>query len=351
VTTGRTLAELGRLLGAEVVGDPTLAILGVAPLEEARPDELSFLHNPKYVSVARASRAGAVIVPDPALLPGRNLLVHPHPYLVHARALALFFPEAEPEEGIHPTAVVDATAELAEGVSVGPWTVVGPECRIGSGTVLGAGVVLGRQVEIGDECRLHPHVVVLDRCRIGNRCILQPGVVVGGDGFGYATVNGVHHKVPQVGIAVLEDDVEVGANTCIDRGALRETRIARGTKIDNLVQVAHNVTIGEGSLIVALVGLGGSTRIGEHAVLGGQVGTAGHLTIGDGAIVSGRAGVIKDVPPGAFYGGFPARPHREWLKGLAEQRKIPGLLERVARLEHRLAELEARSDGGDDDKQ
>jgi UDP-3-O-[3-hydroxymyristoyl] glucosamine N-acyltransferase len=200
-------------------------------------------------------------------------------------------------------------------------------------------------VEIGADTVLHPRVVVEDGCRVGSRCVLQPGVVIGGDGFGFATVEGVHHKVPQVGIVVVEDDVELGANVCVDRATLGVTRIGRGAKIDNLVQIAHNVEVGEGSILVAQVGIAGSTRLGHHVVMGGQAGAAGHVTLGDGALVDAKAAVFKSVPAGVRVGGIPARPHREWLRDSANLRRFESLRQRLAALE---AELETLRRAGDE---
>ncbi len=345
MTVSLTLGDLGARLGAKVVGDADLVLHGIRPLAEAGPEHLSFLHNPKYRKQVAASRAGAIIVDDPEIAPGKNLLVVEHPYLAHARALEIFYPEDLPAAGVHPSAVVDPEAELGQGVAVGPLAVISRGCRIGDGTVVGSGAVLGRNVHVGRDCRIRPRVVIEDGCRVGDRCILHAGVVVGADGFGFATVDGVHHKVPQVGIVVVEDDVEIGANTCIDRAALGETRIGKGTKIDNLVQLGHNVQVGEGSLIVAQVGISGSTRLGHHVTMGGQAGVSGHLRIGDGAIVGGQCGVIKDVPDGAFVAGYPAQPYQEWVRSMAQLRNIWKLRRRIGELEKTLEELRARVEG------
>lgn len=335
-----TLGDLGARLGARIVGDAGIVLRGIRPLDEAGPEDLSFLHNPKYRKQVASSRAGAVIVDDPEIAPGKNLLVVEHPYLAHARALELFYPEELPPPGVHPSAAVAPDAVLGEGVSVGPCAVVGEGCSIGNGTVMGPGAVLGKNVRVGSDCRIHPRVVIEDGCTVGDRCILHAGVVLGADGYGFATVDGVHHKVPQIGTVVVEDDVEIGANACIDRGALGETRIGRGTKIDNLVQIGHNVQVGEGCLLVAQVGISGSTRLGHHVVMGGQVGVAGHLDIGDGAMFGGKTGVISDIPAGAFMAGFPHQPYREWVRSMAQVRKLWQLRRRVIELEKRLERLE-----------
>lgn len=334
------LAELASKFGAEVVGDADLLVVGVRPLDTAEAAHLSFLHNPKYVEEARSSAAGAILVSDAEVLPGRNLLVCPEPYLALARALEIFNPVHRPPAGIHPSAVVAEDALLGEAASVGPQAVVGDGSRIGDRSVVGAGCVLGRGVTVGADCLLHPRVVIEDGCRIGDRCIIQSGTVVGADGFGFATVDGVHHKVPQVGIVVLEDDVELGANVCVDRAALGETRIGRGTKVDNLVQVAHNVEVGEHCLLVAQTGISGSCKIGHHTVFAGQSGCSGHLKIGNGVVLAARAVAIKDVPDGVTLSGHPGRPHREWLKTQANIQRLDGLKDKIKEIEERLTDVE-----------
>ncbi len=342
------LDELAERLGAELRGDPERRVSGVRPLDEAGPEHLSFLHNPKYLGLARSSSAGAILTRDASLLPGRDVLVCAEPYLALARALEVLHPAEAATPGVHPSAVVSEGVEIAEGVSIGPCAVIGPGSRIGARTVVGPGSALGRHVEVGDDCLLHPRVVIEDGCRVGDRCILHAGVVVGSDGYGFATVAGVHHKVPQVGIVVLEDDVELGANVCVDRATMGETRIGRGTKVDNLVQIAHNVRIGEGSLLVAQVGISGSTRIGHHATFAGHSGAAGHLTIGNNVVVGAKSAVYKDLPDGAFVTGVPARPHRDWLKANANLQRLDELRKRVKELEQTIARL-ARADRGGGD--
>jgi UDP-3-O-[3-hydroxymyristoyl] glucosamine N-acyltransferase len=337
--TSYTLGELAARVGGETVGDARRRFTGLKPLSEAREGDLSFYHNRRYLAEARASRAGALLVAEPTEFPGRDLLVCREVYPAFATLLELFHPAAPPPAGVHPSAVVAASARLGAGVSVGACAVVGERAAIGEGTIIGAHAVVGDDAEIGAATLVHPHVVVEPRCRVGARCILHAGVVIGSDGYGFATSAGVHRKVPQVGIVVVEDDVELGANVCIDRATLGETRIGRGTKVDNLVQIAHNVIVGEHSLIVAQVGISGSTTLGHHVVMAGQSGAAGHLHLGDGTQVAAQAAVMADTRPGETVAGSPARPLKEWYRALANLLQLDALRRRVRELERAVARL------------
>lgn len=335
-----SLRQLAQLVGGEVLGDGDLQLTGVRPLEDAGPEHLSFYHNRKYLTAAQNSRAGALLLADPQLFPGRNLLVHREPYWALAKILEFFYPPKRPEPGVHPQAVVAPSARLGARVSVGPFAVIGEGAVLGDGVVVGPLCVVGEGCQIGEETILHPGVILEPGCQVGARCILQAGVVVGADGFGFATSQGKHYKVPQVGRVVIEDEVELGANVCVDRATLGETRIGRGTKVDNLVQIGHNVVIGEGCLLVAQTGIAGSSKLGRGVILAGQAGVTGHITIGDGAIITAKAGAMEDVPPGAMVSGMPARAHRQWLEAQARLYQLAKLQARVAELEERLAKLE-----------
>lgn len=341
MTRRYSLADLADRLGAEVVGDGEREVEDIRPLDRAGPEHLSFLHNPKYVEQAAASSAGAILVDDADRLSGRDLLVCGHPYLAVARALELFHPRPAPAPGVDPSAVVADDLRLGDGASIGPLTAVGRGVVIGERSVVGAGCAIGDGVVVGDDVLIHPRVVIEDGCRIGDRCILQAGVVIGSDGYGFATVDGVHHKVPQVGIVVLEDDVEIQANTTVDRATMGETRIGRGTKVDNLVQLAHNVEVGEHCLLVSQTGISGSTKIGRYSIFAGQSGAAGHLEIGERTTVTARAAAMKSVPAGTVLAGFPGRPQREWMKTQAAVQRLGALRERIAELERRLATIES----------
>jgi len=326
--------ELAETLRTGLVGDPEIEILGVAPLHRASPTDLSFLNNPKYRPQALACAAGAVLVSVGERLGGRTVLPCSNPYASLARALRLFHPEEVPVPGIHPTAVLSEGCLVAPTARIGPHAILGEGTRVGERSVVGAGTVVGKSCSIGDDCRIYPRVVLYDGTIMGDRVILHAGCVLGSDGFGYAQEGGAHLKVPQVGRVVVEDDVEIGANTTVDRGAMEETRIGRGSKIDNLVQVAHNVVIGPGCILLAQSGISGSTVLGAGVVIAGQSGAVGHIHIGDGAKVGAKSAVTKDVPPGGFVTGHPARDHRLWLRERA-------LVGKLGQLEARLRDVEA----------
>jgi UDP-3-O-[3-hydroxymyristoyl] glucosamine N-acyltransferase len=297
--------------------------------------QVSFLSNPRYAPEASRSAATAVLVADGVDLPGACLIVVADPYLALARALEIFHPPERPEAGVRPGAHVPASCRIAPTACVQPGAVLGERCEVDGGAVISAGVVLGNDVRVGDDSVLHPRVTVYAGCRLGRRVVVHAGAVIGSDGFGFARDGDRHHKIPQVGNVVVEDDVEIGANATIDRATFGSTRIGRGTKIDNLVQIGHNVTVGENCILVAQTGISGSTRLGRGVIFAGQSGAAGHLSIGEGARVGAKSAVLQDLPPGAFVIGSPAIEAGRWRRAVAVFGRLPELRRRLLRLEGR----------------
>lgn len=339
-----TLREIADAFGWELEGAADVVVTGVAGLEDAGPTELTFLANPRYAPKARTTRAAAIILGRGVAADGVPCPVvrAPDAYLAFAQAAKWFYRPPTLPAGVHPTAVVAASARLGEGVGVGPYAVVGEHVVIGDRTTLYPHVVVYDHARIGPDCVLHAHVVVREGVEIGRRVTIHSHVTIGCDGFGYARrADGGWEKIPQAGRVVVEDDVEIGAGTQIDRPSVGETRIRRGAKLDNLVQIGHAVEVGEDALLCAQVGVAGSAVIGSRVILAGQVGVAGHLTIGDGVTASAQSGIPNDVPPGRHVAGYPAVERRQWLRVSAALAKLPGLLKLVQTLETRLAALEA----------
>jgi UDP-3-O-[3-hydroxymyristoyl] glucosamine N-acyltransferase len=344
----RILRDLAEYVGGRIIGDGTVTIFRVSPIEEAGPGDITFLANPRYARFIPGSKASAIIVAPQVVCsevakPGQGFLEVAQPYVAFAKILQLFAPATEYRQEIAPSAHIDPTAKVGHDVSLYPNVYVGKLAQIGDRSVLLPGVFVGDRVEIGSDCVLHPNVVVRDGCRVGSRVILHAGVVIGSDGFGYAGSGEDRIKIPQVGVVEVEDDVEIGANTTIDRATLGRTLIARGAKIDNLVQIAHNVTVGPNSVIAAQAGVAGSTKLGKNVTLAGQVGVVNHIEIGDGAVIGPQSGVPQSVPAGALLsGGIGVAPHHEWLKVMTLLPQLPRLWSLVRRLDKQVAQLANR---------
>jgi UDP-3-O-[3-hydroxymyristoyl] glucosamine N-acyltransferase len=335
------LQDIATRLECRLEGDGSIDISGVAGIEDAGPGDLTFFTNPKYAPELRATRASAVILGENAEAAPCAMLRAKQPYLAFARAVALFADPWRPPAGVHPRAWVGEHVTLGADVSIGPFAVIEDGARLGSRTIVHAHVTIGRQAEIGDDCVIHARVCVRERIRIGHRVVIQDGAVIGSDGFGFARrPDGTHHKIPQIGGLVIEDDVEIGANTTIDRPAVGETRIGAGTKIDNLVQIAHGVSVGRNVLLAAQVGVAGSVTIEDDVTLAGQVGVAGHITLGKGVIATAQTGIPNSVPAGEFVSGYPAIRNKDWLRASAVFRRLPELKKRIADLEQRIKALE-----------
>ncbi len=341
------LGRIAEIAGASLEGDPSVPIDGVCGLEDARPGDLSFLSSPRYASQLATTKATAVI-----LAPGVEAPTHVQvlrardPYVAFVQLLPHFEPpRSEARPGVHPSAVVAGNVRLGEGASIGALAMVEEDVSIGARTRVGSGCVIGRGTVVGDDCTLHPRVVIMHGCILGQRVIVHPGAVIGADGFGYTFADGAYRKVPQVGTVEIADDVEVGANACIDRATIGRTRIGRGTKIDNLVQLAHNSAVGEGCAFASQSGVAGSTKFGDGVRIGGQAGIGGHLRIGDGVTIGGQGGVIGDVEAGATITGYPARDHKTMMRVHAAMMQLPEMIRRLRRLERNAP---GRSDPSED---
>jgi UDP-3-O-[3-hydroxymyristoyl] glucosamine N-acyltransferase len=338
------LRDLAVRLGCRLDGDGDLEIVRVVGIQDAAPGDITFLANPKYERALATTRASAVILREDAPAAACAMLRAADPYLAFARSVGIFHPPSRPAPGVHPLAAVAADARLGRDISIGAFVAIGEGAVIGDRTVIMPNVTVGAGTRIGADCLIHSNVAIREGVTLGDRVVLQNGVVIGGDGYGFVRRgDGTHEKIPQMAAVVLEDDVELGANTTVDRPAVGETRIRSGTKIDNLVMIGHGVTVGRNVLLAAQVGIAGSTDVGDDAVFGGQVGVGGHLTIGRGAVAVGQSGVTHSLEPGVMVAGYPAIDSAEWRKSSVVFRRLPELKRRIEELETRLSELTSRA--------
>lgn len=335
-----SLRELAALIGGTVIGNAEATVDGLGSLDDAREGQITFLSNPKLADKVRTTAATAVILPKGVDSCGKNVIETSNPYLAFAKVLTFFSSSFVEPKGVMAGAHVSESARLGADVSIYPGAFIGAGVILGDRVVIHPGAVIYEQAVIGDDVTIHANVSVRERCRIGNRVIIHNGAVIGSDGFGYAPDGKSYYKIPQVGIVVIEDDVEIGANTTIDRAALDVTRIERGVKIDNLVQIAHNCVIGADTAIAALSGISGSTVIGRNVTIGGQSATAGHVKVGDNVILAGRCGVTSNIEQPGVYSGVPPLPHKEWLKASVLFSKLPEMKRVIATLEKRVTDLE-----------
>jgi UDP-3-O-[3-hydroxymyristoyl] glucosamine N-acyltransferase len=340
---GKTLKELSAFVDGELVGDGDIMITGVSGIREAAEGDITFLANSKYLPLLEKTRASAIVTSRDVAIGHKPIIRTENPSLAFVKIVSFISPDHTVHpKGIHPTAVIGKNVSLGKNVAIGPYAVIEDNAKIGQDSVIYSGCFIGHDTEIGSHGLIYPNVSLRERIRIGENVIIHSGTVIGSDGFGYVSVEGRHHKVPQVGTVVIEDDVEIGANVAIDRARFDKTIVGRGTKIDNLVHIAHNVVIGENSLIVAQVGISGSTVIGKGVTLAGQVGIVGHVEIGDNAVVMAQSGVSKSVPAGACVWGYPAKPQESAKRVNACVQNLPRLYKTISELRKKIEELEAK---------
>ena len=339
----KTLREIAELIDGEIVGNEKIVITGVCGIKEASPGDVTFLANPKYAPFIEKTQASAIITSREIESATKPIIRTDDPSLAFAKILSLVVPnEVSHPQGIHPSVILGKNVKTGSGVAIGPYVVIEDNVTIGDKTIIYAGCFIGHHAQIGSGTLIYPNVSIRERVSIGNCVIIHSGTVIGSDGFGFATIKGMHHKIPQIGTVIVEDDVEIGANVTIDRARFDKTLIGRGTKIDNLVQIAHNVVIGENSIIVAQAGISGSTTIGKGVTLAGQAGLVGHITVGDGAIIAAQAGVTKSVVANTIVSGYPAKPHTQAKRVNACVQNLPKLYKQVAQLKKKISELEAK---------
>lgn len=338
----KSLQELADFINGKVIGDGNIIIAGINSIDEAKKGEITFITTPKYLSILKTTKASAIIVSSDFKESEKPLLCTDNPYLAYAKIVSLFHEKPYHARGINPSAVIGNNTEIGIDVSIYPFVYVGDNVRIGDGVSLYPGVYVGDDVHIGKGTVVYANTSIHEGCKIGERVIIHSGSVIGSDGFGFAKNGKMHHKIPQVGIVQIDDDVEIGANNAIDRAALGKTWIKRGVKTDNLVQIGHNVIIGEDTIIVAQVAIAGSAEIGNNVVLAGQVGVGGHLKVGDNVTVGGRSGITKDIAPNQIVSGIPAIPHKEWLKSQVCITKLPKMRKSLKELESKVEKIEKK---------
>ncbi|MBP7230325.1 MAG: UDP-3-O-(3-hydroxymyristoyl)glucosamine N-acyltransferase [Syntrophaceae bacterium] len=338
----KSIADIAALLGGTVAGDEKVIIRGIRPIDEAGEGDLTFVANPKYFPLLKTTRASAILALPGTVAPDKNLILLPDPYVAFGKLLGLFYPVGHGFTGISPDAFIEEGASVSGQATVFPRVFIGRGASIARGAVLYPGVFIGQNVSIGEDTILYANVSVYAHCVIGKRVILHSGVVIGGDGFGFSSPGAGNEKIPQVGIVQIDDDVELGANTTVDRATMGKTWIRQNVKIDNLVQVAHNVVIGENTVIAAQTGISGSAKIGRGVLIGGQVGIVGHITIGDSAMIGASSNIHKDVPAGQVGGGTPFLPHKEWLRVEISKTKLPEIRTKLLRLINRVEKLEEK---------
>jgi len=333
----KTLAELAQAVGGEVRGDDSLVIRGVSGIKEAKEGDIAFVANSKYFSLISSTGASAIITSREVSDALKPIIKTDNPSLAFAKIVSLFSSEEVTlPNGVHSSAVIGENVSLGKNVAIQAFCVIEDNASIGDNSILYAGAYVGQYARIGNDCILHPHVSIREKITIGNRVVVHNGTVVGSDGFGFAKVKGMHHKIPQIGTVVVEDDVEIGANVTIDRARFDKTIIGKGTKIDNLVQIAHNVIIGENSIVVAQAGISGSTVVERNVTVAGQAGLVGHITIGEGAVIAAQAGVTKSVPPNTCVSGYPAKPHHVAKRVNAHVQKLPEMFKKISDLEKKI---------------